>query len=178
MKILAFSDLHAHTHKAFSSSAGGVNSRLSDALHVLDQVKELSQDVDAILFGGDLFHVSPPPPEVFNLVFDKLEHIVEDKRVIMIPGNHDLRRKFLDRQEDVPFLQVKRFGSNVRIVGTEGVKDEITLFSPDEKSVTIAAVPYGKLQDNIQTIESLKPADILLLHQDVAGAKLGKWTLP
>lgn len=178
MKILAFSDLHAHTHKAFSSSAGGVNSRLSDALRVLDQVKELSQDADAILFGGDLFHVSPPPPEAFNLVYDKLEHIVEGKRVIMIPGNHDLRRKFMDRQEDVPFLQVKRFGSNVRIVGTEGVGNEITLFSPDEKSVTIAAVPYGKLQDNIQTIESLKPADILLLHQDVAGAKLGKWTMP
>jgi DNA repair exonuclease SbcCD nuclease subunit len=59
MKLVLFSDLHAHNHAQFSRPLeNGRQSRLQHALDVLQQVSDIAQQqqAQAVLFLGDLFH--------------------------------------------------------------------------------------------------------------------------
>lgn len=95
MKLLIFSDLHAHTHQAYSrpTSAGGT-SRLLDTIRVLSFIREKSAEtgIKDVLFGGDLFEAKGRVPVVtLNAVYRELDQWREaGMNMVMIPGNHDL----------------------------------------------------------------------------------------
>lgn len=94
MKLVAFSDLHAHPHKQGARVLeSGVNSRVQDCVDAMDEVFQYAFDhgIKRVLFGGDLFHKRDwMDITAVNLVYEVLWKWSE-KGVLMvgIPGNHD-----------------------------------------------------------------------------------------
>ncbi len=93
MKYLVFSDLHAHNFSDCSTLVReGVNSRLQDCLDTVSFVREtaMQNQVDAILFGGDLFHVGKKiDTPVFNETHAAIRALSEVAPVHLLVGNHD-----------------------------------------------------------------------------------------
>ena len=93
MKIIIFSDLHAHQFAEFSSiSENGINSRLEAHLSVLDQIKAYATDsnIKTILFGGDMYHTRPSVnTQTQFLTSDRLMELAEKAKLYLLPGNHD-----------------------------------------------------------------------------------------
>jgi len=86
-KFLLFSDIHIHAHKKSQD-------RLYDCLKTLDWVFETAKQhkVDAVLFGGDLFHDRQRIDtltyiETYN-VLEKYQN--ENFKIYLLLGNHDL----------------------------------------------------------------------------------------
>lgn len=94
MKIVVFSDLHAHPFKPYATILpNGAHSRLTDAIECVRQVVRVAVEADAdlVLFGGDLFHarrtINVP---AFNAAYETLAGFVGHQiPLVMIPGNHD-----------------------------------------------------------------------------------------
>lgn len=94
MKVLLFSDLHAHPFKSYSEVLStGVNSRLQDAIDALDRIATTvaEQKIPLVIFGGDLFHVKPNINiQTFNLIWDAFSRIVATgTQLVLLVGNHD-----------------------------------------------------------------------------------------
>jgi DNA repair exonuclease SbcCD nuclease subunit len=100
MKILIFSDLHLHNHVYGASLVDGVNSRLLDGAHVLEQIATYINDnpVDEVVFCGDLFHTHGKiDAGVLKVAYEGWEKIVKhhDKpaHIYALVGNHDTADK-------------------------------------------------------------------------------------
>lgn len=179
MRVLVFSDLHAHTFKHYSEMLpSGVNSRLMDSLNVLKEIKVITEQerVDAILFGGDLFHVRRIiNVQSFNLVFEMMATLKIGKPLGLLVGNHD---------------QVDRGGSIHSIHTFKSmttVMDEIGWYRFPVKNghgyLLVLAVPYRAerhvLVDGIKKALSKGNAPlergprVLLGHIGVSGALAG-----
>lgn len=111
MKFGIFSDIHLHKHAYGSKVVDGVNSRLLDGLSVLRQVLDGTKECDAVLFAGDLFHISPVPPEVYNRVLEVLREDAD--RLILIAGQHDLGKLEIKSEYDVPFKILQDWGASL-----------------------------------------------------------------
>lgn len=96
---LLFSDVHCHAWSQFSTvdPATGINSRLQITLDELERAFNALEAAEGELavFAGDLFHIRGQlDPEVFNPVFAFFERMaLRGFRIVMIPGNHDLKGK-------------------------------------------------------------------------------------
>lgn len=91
MKLGLFSDLHLHKHNQFAGPDG--KQRLRDGLKVLNKIVEifLREDVDAVMFLGDLFHIRRSiDVEVFNAADDAFIGFSRIPYKIALSGNHDL----------------------------------------------------------------------------------------
>lgn len=166
MKLLAFSDLHSHNHKAFAEYKDGVNTRLLSTLSVLEQIQEAASDVDATIFLGDLFHVSPPPTNVFNRTMGAMEALAgSTPHLYLIPGNHDLKPKIFGDVEEVPFLYLTTHYPNVSLLDGGDTR----------KGVRLVGIPHGRIEETRTRIKEEKKVggDILLLHQDIKDAQVG-----
>ena len=98
MKILIFSDLHAHSFKPYSKTlSNGRNSRLQDSLNVLEEIYQycISYKIDGVLFGGDLFHIRTPiTVSTFNPVHEGIAKIKTAVKFMgLLVGNHDQYNK-------------------------------------------------------------------------------------
>ncbi len=96
MKIVAYSDLHAHPFKNGFLTEEGRNSRVVDATNVIQQVYDHAEEVGAsyVLFGGDLFDKRKSiDVDTFNQVHAVIAACSERVKTIMIPGNHDQANK-------------------------------------------------------------------------------------
>lgn len=181
-RFLAFSDLHAHSFKYGAKQVkvdhwkGVYNSRLVDALHVLDEVRQYAMNhrIDHVVFGGDLFHRRQiVHTDALNLVGFKLRQF-DPIMLHMLLGNHDMgdRHGFVHHLN--PFAHMSDY---IRVHDTVG----ITTLS-DYYNVGIITVPYtddleeakrrltiaGELADTSQ-----HKINILLAHLGMQGAKVG-----
>lgn len=90
-----FSDLHANNFRRFAQTgSGGINSRLLDAIGVLDQISAYNEanKISTSFFLGDLFHsFSFVENDVMNMVVEAMERWYG--KLYYIHGNHDLRVK-------------------------------------------------------------------------------------
>lgn len=121
MRLAVFSDLHVHAWQEHSvDRGGGVPSRLAHCVSVLRRVREYACDngVDAVLFGGDLFHkrgVLYTLP--YNLVVAELAAWrLHGLRLYANVGNHDAA----DRSGSVHALQALESAGLLRTVGSDG----------------------------------------------------------
>lgn len=97
MKVLLFSDLHAHAWKPYSGILpNGRNSRLQDTINILQQIRFIadSEQVDGILFAGDMFHIRPGLSVMaiptFNAVFSEIAQLKVNRQFVgLLVGNHD-----------------------------------------------------------------------------------------
>jgi DNA repair exonuclease SbcCD nuclease subunit len=84
--VLLFSDIHIHTHKKR-------NDRLEDCLKVLQWVFDVAKEnnVENILFGGDLFHDRVKIPiYTYHKTFEVLKKNIDGHQLYLLYGNHDL----------------------------------------------------------------------------------------
>lgn len=72
---------------------------------IFEQIVKLKPDV--VLLAGDIFHMKTNlSPDVFNMVFDFLEELSLLTKVVIIPGNHDVSEKNLERLDAIsPVVQ-------------------------------------------------------------------------
>lgn len=165
-KVIIFSDLHIHPWTAFSSlDKRGVNTRLRLILSCLKKIIKAAQteNASAILFSGDLFHVSRLSAETYDLTTRVLRS--SQHPIVMIPGNHDQARKIsdyhtmraLNQREGFLYVLDQREGQSVKING-----------------ISVAGIPFTESRKDLyRSIRKIRDIDVLLLHTGFAGATAG-----
>lgn len=98
MKVVVFSDLHAHKHEQFATTLpGGRNSRFQNILNVLEQIRLfcIEHEVDAVFFLGDLFHSrTKVDVDVFSATWLAMRALSQAvQHTIILMGNHDSYNK-------------------------------------------------------------------------------------
>lgn len=163
MRYLVTADLHLHNFIAHSIYP---NFRLDQFRWVSEWWSELVSyyDLDAILVGGDFFHVSTPAPEVLGLAIEFVNKL--PCPVVIVHGQHDLDARSQlqhDKVKSQSLLQILPYiRSDVHYLHHEWITigdDKIYGFGwhPDHE--------WPSLDHQ---------ADILLSHGSVKGARFGK----
>lgn len=176
MKLVLFSDLHAHNFVPYSQQlANGRNSRLQNALDVIAQVRDVAAEnnAHAIMFLGDLFHARfRLDVDVLSCVVDELRKVAKEYPLYVLRGNHDT----FDTLGQVHSLAFE--SKNVCVI------DQPTLFSVSDppfhsnvwqELVAIYALPWLESAEAIRAILKSDKCcgDILLMHCGLAEGTVG-----
>ena len=178
MKLLLYSDLHAHPFKPYATVLpNGMNSRLADTISCVQQILDYCihhPEIEAVLFGGDLFHTRGRlSVQAFNAIFETIAGFqVRKIPQLLIDGNHDQA----DRHGSVVSIHTLRTVATV--VDAPGWQH---LQTRTGKFVAVMAVPYT---ENVQHLRELvnepmpfsngSPVPkIFLGHLGIQGAKVG-----
>jgi DNA repair exonuclease SbcCD nuclease subunit len=175
MKLAIFSDLHVHDWQEFSVD----RSRLHHGISVLKQIRKycLKHNVDAVLFGGDLFHkrgVLYTLP--YNLMVEELAEWRRNKLPLYANvGNHDAA----DRLAKVHALTALASAGLLFTVGESGWAN----WTLDRGKVDITAIAYCSEANELRrrTDAALEDraklgnadAAIGLFHHGFKGARVG-----
>lgn len=175
MKILFFSDLHAHQFSEFAYiNDNGINSRLQYCLDIIDQIKlyAIENDIKNVLFAGDLFHTRPAVDTLtHNLTLKKIIELSNEvDKLIILPGNHDSYTKntsynslkILDSIENISLLNT--YTSDTMSVGN----------NPAFKHCYINIIPLecgGTLEGALKHKSTLAQANILVSHNEIIGSQ-------
>jgi DNA repair exonuclease SbcCD nuclease subunit len=173
-KVAIFSDLHAHPFKPYAGILeNGMNSRLADAVHCIDQVVDycVSEGVDLALFGGDLFHVRRTiNVAAFNAVYESMSKFaLNGIPLVMIHGNHDQADKKGNTHSIHAFRTFCSVTDNPGWLVVHGKSGE---------PYAIMAIPY---MENVEQLRDIvqepcpiaQVPKILLGHLGIRGAKVG-----
>lgn len=94
MKFILFADLHFQPHEVMAISINGDNSRLLDAVSVLDQIKQyaIQNNIKDIICLGDFFHTRKKiDVEVYNTAYSIIEdYSTNGLNMVLLAGNHDI----------------------------------------------------------------------------------------
>jgi DNA repair exonuclease SbcCD nuclease subunit len=183
-KFLYFTDLHAHPYKLFDElTINGISSRLENAVAVIPYVFKLAdqEKCDAILFGGDLFHLPKMlPTGVVNTVVQTFSTVFKryDIPFYAISGNHDMSMKstwenrgFVEKS--ALFFLSKVFPSFVLLDNDFRTFDKAD--RPVEDQVTVVGVPYFDESEHFRfalahmTTFAKTGWNIALIHQTPRG---------
>lgn len=184
MKICLFSDLHAHPYSNGSILEHGSNSRVLDAVSVIEQVYLHAKDIGAakVLFGGDLFDRRKSiDVDTYNKVHSTvLDGSYLSVGTILLVGNHDQA----NRSGTIHALD--RFESRVEQQRSCYVADEprwwkVTNPADPEDVVGLFTVPYyddgeviaSHIEDGIDNRPEWAEKAMLLIHYGLSGAKVG-----
>ena len=176
MKICLFSDLHAHPYSNGVVLEHGTNSRVLDAVSVINQVYSHSREIGAefVLFGGDLFDRRKSiDVDTYNKIHQTILSESRDGiRTILLVGNHDQANK------SGTIHALERFNSGNDCF----VADEPQWWQLDpEAGLGLFAVPYyddGEIiaEHVVKGIEyrpNWVKKSILMIHYGIHGAKVG-----
>lgn len=171
MKLLFFSDLHAHNWSQFHTRMpNGLNSRLNDCVDIIRQAAGVVKqyDIDHVLFLGDLFESRKSLDiDVYSEVFRAVKDLaaVVPQRVWMLKGNHDCHTKIGDVHSLSAFAEIQ---------GVELIQDPWVCLPMGGAS--IAAFPYmadvGELKRHLSALSSV---DLVLLHQSIREGSIGPY---
>lgn len=169
MKILLFSDFHAHSWNQFSTVLpNGRNSRFNDQLLVLSQIRDICvrEEVDALFFLGDCFHSRTKiDSDVYSatwLAFRELSEVVDHFYILI--GNHDQNTRIGDSHS------LSSFGSFATIIDNPIIKN----IAVKDDNVCFAAHPFTtEVKEWKAFAKTVKGADIFFGHQGLTGASIG-----
>ena len=134
INVLHFADIHIGMENyGHTDSSTGINSRVIDFLHRLDEVIDygLERGVDLVIFAGDAFKTRDPSPTLQREFARRIKRFVDAHvPVVMLVGNHDL-----------PAMEKK--ASSIDIYRTLGVPNVIIGWTED---VHVVDTPRGKVQ--------------------------------
>ena len=172
MKLVVYSDLHAHPFKGGQILAEGRNSRVDDALGVIDTVYAYAENIEAtVIFGGDLFDRRK---SIDVDTYNKVHQTISDHtaRAVMIPGNHDQANKSgtihaLERFHSKR-CQVVSDPSWTKIQGGGSVLGVFAVPYTDDGEIIASQVAEG-----IDRRPEWAEKALLLMHYGVQGAKVG-----
>jgi DNA repair exonuclease SbcCD nuclease subunit len=177
MRVLLFSDLHAHQFKNYSTLLpDGRNSRLQDAVNILHEIKFIadSEKAQCILFGGDLFHIRPGigtmKISTFNAIYDAIARLRVGRTVGLLVGNHDQGDRAGKEHS------IYAFGSMVTVMD----QPDVYYFADTIKGerISVFAMPaqsdLGKIPEIINNnLGLVEDNTIFLGHLPVAGGVVG-----
>jgi len=170
VKILFFSDLHAHNYQDFSNYSEGSSSRLDDAMATVLLIADdaARRKVDYICFGGDIYHLKNfVDSQVLRYTFEMFKQLAAVAPVYMCAGNHDYKSWDKD-----PVLVEMASGllGDIHMAERAELKEGWTLFTFNYRR---------KVEDLQQILDHWNPIprSIGLFHQDVIGAKYGGITV-
>lgn len=183
MKVLLTADLHLHNHKAFATyGEDGISSRLRDGLSVLKEITQQAKECDAVVIAGDIFHVSPPPPVVFNLVYDAFAELANSvMTILVVAGNHDLPCKNFRDERDIPFLKFQEGLNNgcdttkFHVLNSLSKPVKIWGRDPPYEELFVQGCSHAVEEGVSKALLTRSPADLTILHQEVQGASVGKY---
>jgi DNA repair exonuclease SbcCD nuclease subunit len=176
MRILLFSDLHGHAFRQCSTTLkNGRNSRLQDAIDVLDEIYDvcLNQEIDGVLFGGDLFHTKGTlKVSTFNAIFEGIAKIKTAVNFFgMLVGNHDQDTKIGDTHACYAFSSILTVMDHPGWYAFEAA---------DGEPLQVYAIPYttdkNQVEADLKTFGSAQPpgyTSLCLAHLGVSGAEVG-----
>jgi len=199
IRLLHFADIHIGMENyGRLDPATGVNGRVLDFLHCLDQLIDygLAHDVDLVIFTGDAFKHRNPNPTYQRAFASRIKRLADaGVPVVLLVGNHDLptmvqRASSVDifRTLDVPNVIVGRVEDVHPIETRHGPVQVATvpypvrqrLLAHDEyRGLSIAALDkklQGIVTENIQALASQLEPDVpavLAAHLSVSGATFG-----
>ena len=171
VKVLLFSDIHAHNYKEFSELKDGVNSRLRDCIEALSHIGKNCDDreIDEIWFLGDCFQLKNNiPSEVIKYIMDAFSNLIKDRTLLTDPGNHDLvswssNPVLLELFQQ--YLPEKKFQLIVSPSWIE--KDNFRIYAePFTRKVK-------ELNERIVGLKTNPDRDIFFGHQDMIGMQYG-----
>jgi DNA repair exonuclease SbcCD nuclease subunit len=170
MKLLFFSDLHAHNWSQFHTRLeNGLNSRLNDCVDILRQAVRVVQDngVDHVLFLGDLFECRTAiDVDVFFETFRAMRELSSVVTVWLLKGNHDCHNKMGD------VYSIEAFRDLPNVIVLDEPKDHI----PGIPDVRIAAYPYmADVEQLKQHMANMPATDLVLLHQSIREGTIGPY---
>jgi len=190
MKILIWSDLHAHPYQEFSTfvedksvyKSGVVNSRLLDIIKVIREIRVSAKrnNVELVVFGGDLYQAKNNVDSlVIRLITAELVELAVEFPLVMVSGNHDYRLwgiepallqllTDIDATESVVLYEKECW--NTFRSGEDNHR-----YEGDGQNFYI--VPYSRklsgLNERIEALETDPKQDIFLGHQDMLGTHYG-----
>lgn len=109
MKILHCADLHIGvTANGKHDMAIGFNTRVLDCLGAFDFMIGYAEDndVDAVLFAGDVFHTNYPSPAFISEFSFRIGELLKICPVVIIPGNHDMAARRVSAVEYIGAMGV------------------------------------------------------------------------
>ena len=166
MRFIVWSDLQANAHKPFSKvMPNGLNSRLADAISIIDQITELhrTREIPYSFFLGDLFHTrNSLDISTLSEVYKALKRLSRYATLFILVGNHDQT------------LRSGQIHSPVVMDEFAIVLDHAQEFELMEHQFSVC--PYTpddeKLLDEISRFEH---RDYLLLHAGISEATVGPY---
>lgn len=174
MRILIFSDLHAHLFRPYATILpNGMNSRLVDAVNCVKQIIDyvaIHPEIDLVLFGGDLFHTRGRlAVQAFNAIYEVLSGFSLRKvPTVLIHGNHDQA----DREGSVYSIHTLR--TICTVVDQPGW---VMVAGHSQQLINLMAVPYTEnlahLRDLVKEPAPAPGPRIFLGHLGLQGAKVG-----
>lgn len=174
MKLLFFSDLHAHNHQQFARrTPEGRNSRFQDCLNVLSFACDVVEKhgVDHVFFLGDLFHSRVSVDmEVYTTTFEYTEALSravhEQSRgyLWLLVGNHDQYRRESSVHSLAPFHRIAHVLEERGQFSLEGIQVRYAPHTTDVPGL-------------IEWLDQTEYADLLLLHQGVSEAAVGPYDM-
>lgn len=185
MKIVCFSDLHAHNFHQFDKVSDETGShRLDQIIQTLVSIRDFcsSNGISKVIFSGDLFHVrSKVSTIVYNSVYDTVKsfysHGVDE--FIMVVGNHDQADN-----SDVPEHSLHAFNDLQGVYVYGDLSVHTVMENGKESGVTVVAAPYSKNTERVKSyINSLDQSDIgsssiLAFHLGISGGFVGNGMYP
>jgi len=169
MRLLFFSDLHAHAWPQFSQRLGnGLNSRFQDCLNIIDQVGEVAKEekADAVWFLGDMYESRTKlDVDVFTETWKRIRNLAQIVPLSILIGNHDEYAKAdsihsIEAFKDIPNVTV--YDTPILLTGCQEAK--------------IAAFPHttdiAGLKNNFSHMGQV---DLVLIHQALREGSIGPY---
>jgi len=181
MKVLLFSDLHAHAFRSYATmTPEGRNSRLQDALNILKQIDTLSrqEDVLGILFGGDLFHIRPGLGNMkiptFNAVFEAVARLKIGRSFVgLLVGNHDQGNKSGTEHSIYAFQSTVTVMDQLQWYAFESNGEYLNVLAvPATTQPDLGAAITHAIDDHADR-EDFQGPHIMLGHLGIEGATVG-----
>jgi DNA repair exonuclease SbcCD nuclease subunit len=177
LKVVHFSDFHAHIFQEFAKADPEfVNDRFRAHIDTLKKVYEIARENNAILtFGGDLFHNrSRLEDVVFNAVYDVIADN-SDIPTYLLRGNHDSKNNTTDSEH---WLKTFRHLPHVTVID----KPEIKHVAHDGDNLLLCGIPYSddvaylkeKIDEFAQEVVRGDAPSILMAHVGVDGSETGR----
>lgn len=179
MKIIHFSDFHAHIFEDFAKpDPEFMNDRFRAQIATLYQVFDIARQHEAILlFTGDLFHRRA---KLDDIVFNKVYKVFAENKDVptfMVRGNHDSRTNATVTEH---WLETFKYLDHVTVFATP------TQFYVDHEGeeLFIYAIPYSDDTDYLKTKiaefsnlqKEREEHSILAAHIGVDGSETGRYS--
>ena len=157
MKLLMVGDVHV-SDRAPSTRT---ESYTEDILMKLHEVAEIAkrEDVDAVVFVGDIFHSKIPKRTSHTLVKRVMQVFIKMPQVLIVPGNHDYDKANPENIHKAP-LGVVAMLPNVTLIGL-----------PNKVSAKVAGVQIAGFREEMELYQ-FPVAPIVVAHAAIFPAPL------
>jgi DNA repair exonuclease SbcCD nuclease subunit len=174
MRLLIFSDLHAHSFRHYSTTLdNGRNSRLEDTINILEEIYNACKtyEVNSVIFCGDCFHARGNiNVQTFNAVYEQFGKLCSiSHHFAMLVGNHDQANAVGDVHSAYAFGSMLMVLDKPKWYTFDGYGEELHILAipfHENKEIVLEQIKVGSLN-------APKGQRICVAHLGISGANPG-----